>query len=128
MMTMRNEKMEIFKNNLERQGFSQEFIKKSLEYFNELEEERELQEINTIIDVIDYYSKSGNFTCNSLQSELNLKDFRKDIYKLHACDLNNILNPLDYFENIEEFEIEILYTLYLEFFPREEEEEEEENL
>ena len=119
------DKMDQFKNNLEKAGFTTDFIGQALQYFNELRMEGEFQEL-PLIDVIDYYSKIGSFTCNSLQSELNLKDFRKDIYKLYACDLNNILNPLDYFYNIEEFEIEILYTLYFEFYPREEEEEEEE--
>ena len=41
MMTMKNEKMEIFKKNLEVQGFSLEFIQRALNYFDELEGEIE---------------------------------------------------------------------------------------
>ena len=35
------EKMEIFQKNLEEASFSTDFIKKALEYFNELEDEKE---------------------------------------------------------------------------------------
>ena len=111
------EKMEIFQKNLEGHGFSNDFIKKALEYFNELEEEKEVQEMATIEEVIDYYNRCGSFTFNTIQSELNLKDFRGDILKLYDCDTNNILDFSKYFENIEEFEIQILYCLYYEFYP-----------
>ena len=121
---MKNEKMEIFKNTLEGQGFSTEFIKKALNYFNELEEEIEVQEMSTVEDVIQYFDRCGSYTCNTSNTEENLKNFRKDILKLFNCDTNNILNFNTYFENIEEFEIQILYTLFYEFYPREEEEEE----
>ena len=126
---MKNEKMGIFKNNLEEAGFTDDFIVQALRYFTELEEEREVQEINNIIDVIDYFAKVGSFTCNILQSEDNLKDLRQDLYKLYQHDLHNMINFFDYFYNIEEFEMEIIYTLYFEFYPHlQEEEEEEENL
>ena len=121
------EKMEIFKKNLEEANFSREFILKSLEYFNELNKELEVQELETVEEAIDYFAKVGSFTCNTWQSEDNLKDLRQDLYLLYPKDYNDILNFILYFENIEEFEISILYTLYLEFYP-EEEEEEEENL
>ena len=113
------EKMEIFKKNLEEASFTTDFIKKALEYFNELEEEREVQELATIEEVLDYYNRIGSFTCNALQSELNLR-FRKDLYKLFQYDTNNLMNFLDYFFNIEEFELQILYVLYYEFYPQDE--------
>ena len=69
-------KMEIFKKNLEEASFTTAFIKKALEYFNELEEEKEVEEVATIEEVIDYYNRCGSFTCNTLQSETNLKDLR----------------------------------------------------
>ena len=111
------EKMEIFKKNLEGHGFSTEFIKKALEYFTELNEEMEFEEMSNIEEAIQYYDRVGSFTCNTLQSENNLKELRKDIAKLFNCDTNNILNFKEYFENIEVFEIQILYTLFLEFYP-----------
>ena len=113
---MKNEKMEIFKKNLESQDFSTEFIQLALNYFNELEEEMEVQELN-IEEVIQYYNKIGSFTCNTSQSEENLINFRKDIAKLSDCDTNKILNLAKFFENIEGFEIEILYCLCFEFYP-----------
>ena len=123
-MTMKNEKMEVFKKNLEEQGFSQKFIQRALNYFTELNEEIEVQVLNNIELAIQYFDRCGSYTCNTLQSEENLREIRKDILKLFNCDTNNILNFNTYFENIEEFEIQILYTLFYEFYPREEEEEE----
>ena len=120
------DKMEIFKNNLEEANFSREFILKSLEYFNELNKELEVQELATVEEAIDYFAKVGSFTCSTLKSEDNLKDLRQDLYLLYPKDYSDILNFNLYFENIEEFEIRVLYTLYFEFYPREEEEEEEE--
>ena len=123
-MTMKNEKMEIFKNNLEVQGFSLKFIQRALNYFKELGGEIEVQELNNFEFAIQYFDRCGTYTFNTLQSEENLREIRKDILKLFNCDTNNILNLNTYFENIEEFEIQILYTLFYEFYPREEEEEE----
>ena len=114
---MKNEKMEQFKNNLEGQGFSQDFIKKALEYFTELNEEMEVQELNELEEVIQYFDKIGSFTCNISQSEENLINFREDIAKLSDCDTNKILNRAKFFENIEGFELQILYCLYCEFYP-----------
>ena len=121
---MKNQKMEIFKNNLEEQGFSSGFVKKSIEYFNELHEEMELQEMTTIEEVIGYYAIIGSYTCDSLQTEENLKNYRHDIYLLSEEDYNNILSLNIYFENIEKFEIQLLYLLYYEYYPQENEEEE----
>ena len=117
MMTMKNEKMEIFKKNLEEQGFSQKFIQRALNYFNELEEEMEVQEMEGIEDIIQYFDRCGTYTCNTLNTEENLKDFRSDILKLFNCDTNNILDFSKYFENIEVFEIQLIYVLYFEFYP-----------
>ena len=122
MMTMKNEKMEIFKKNLEVQGFSLEFIQKALNYFTELNEEMEVQEMEDIEEAIQYFDNYGSYTYNTLSTEENLKNFRKDILKLFNCDTNNILDFSKYFENIEKFEIQILYCLYFEFYPWEEEE------
>ena len=121
-------KMEEFKRNLEEANFNQEFVQKAIQYFTELQEEMEVQEMKTIEEAIDYYARIGSFTCNTLQTEINLKDFREDLYLLYIKDYNDILNLNLYFENIEEFEIDMLYVLYLEFFHTEEEEDEEENL
>ena len=114
---MKNEKIEIFKKNLEGHGFSTDFIKKALDYFNELEDEKEVQELINIEEVIQYYNKINSYTCDTTKSEENLINFRKDIRKLVDCDTNNILDFSKYFENIEEFEIQILYCLYYEFYP-----------
>ena len=116
-MTMKNNKMETFKNNLENQGFSTEFIQRALNYFNELEEEKEVQEMDSVEEAIQYYDSVGSYTCNLLQSENNLKEVREDIAKLFDCDTNSLLDSSKYFENIEEFEIQILYVLYFEFYP-----------
>ena len=124
MMTMKNEKMEIFKKNLEEQGFSQKFIQRALNYFTELNEEIEVQVLNNIEFAIQYFDRCGTYTFNTLSTEENLREIRKDILKLFNCDTNNIMDYSKYFENIEEFEIQILYTLFYEFYPREEEEEE----
>ena len=121
---MKNEKMEIFKKNLEEKGFSQKFIQKALEYFNELEEEMEIHEMEGLEEAIHYLDNYGTYTYNTLSTEENLKEIRKDILKLFNCDTNNIMDYSKYFENIEEFKIQILYTLFQEFYPREEEEEE----
>ena len=120
---MRNQKMEQLKNNLESQGFSNDFIKKAIEYFIELEEEMEVQEMESIEEVIDYYAKIMSFTCNTSKSENNLKEVRKDLWKLSEKDSNNFLEFSEYFENIEVFEIYVLYVLFYEFYPQEEEEE-----
>ena len=123
-MTMKNEKMEIFKKNLEVQGFSLEFIQKALEYFTELNVEMEVQEMEGLEEAIHYLDNYGTYTYNTLSTEENLKEIRKDIAKLFECDTNNIMDYSKYFENIEEFKIQILYTLFFEFYPWEEEEEE----
>ena len=118
------ENMEKFKNNLENQKFSSEFIQLALNYFNQLHYEAEVQEMNNLEEAIQYFDKIGSYTCNTLMIEENLNlRLREDILKLYNCDTNNILNFLKYFENIEEFEIQILYTLYFEFYPQEEDEE-----
>ena len=123
---MKNEKMEdmeIFKNNLESHNFSTNFIQKALQYFTELEEEMEVQELKSVEDILSYYNKIGSFTCNSSQSYYNLHNFREDIAKLYTCDTNNILDLNDFFFNIEDFELQVLNVLYYEFYPQEEEEE-----
>ena len=119
------EKMEVFQKNLEEAGFTKDFIIQALHYFNELRREGEIQGIPNLIEVIDYYDKTGSFTYNSLQSFYNIYNFREDLYKLYQYDMNNVMDFLDYFYKIEDFEIQVLYVLYLEFYPREEEEEEE---
>ena len=117
------DKMEVFKNNLEKAGFTTDFIGQALLYFTELEDEREVQELETLEEVIDYYSKIGSYTCSTLKTEENLRYLREDISNvLNRAD--GIMDPFNFFKNIEIFEIEMLYTLYLEFYPREEEEEE----
>ena len=63
--TMKNQKMEQFKNNLEGQGFSQEFIQKALEYFTELEKEKKTEKLESIEEVIDYNARSFTFTWNT---------------------------------------------------------------
>ena len=118
---MKNEKMEVFKKNLEVQGFSLEFIQKALEYFTELNEEKFASGYNSIEEVIDYYNHCGSFTCNTLQSEENLKGLRWDIAILIE-EYTELLNLDLYFTNIEYFEIQILYILSFEFYPGEEEE------
>ena len=122
---MKNNKMEEFKNNLE--GFSPEFIQLALNYFTELEKEKELQEMATVEEVLDYYSRIGSFTCNSSQSYYNLHNFLEDISKLYINDTNNIMNLNDYFFDIEDFELQVLNVLFYEFYPQKEEEEEEIN-
>ena len=114
------EKIEIFKNNLEYQGFSLEFIKKSLEYFKELEEEREIQEMTTMEEIIQYYDECGSYTCDTIKSEDNLKELREDIGYLYNIWGDEMLNLRLYFNNIEQFEIQLLYVLYYEFYPNDE--------
>ena len=115
---MKNEKMEIFKKNMEEAGFTTDFIGQALQYFNELREEGEFQELPNLIDVIDYYSKIGSFTCNSLQSFCNLYNFREDLNKLFEYDSHYLI---DYFYNIEGFELQVVYMLFYDFYPLEEE-------
>ena len=112
---MRVEKMETFIKNLEGQGFSQEFIKKSVNYFTELEEEREVQEIINIEEVIEQHNKCGSYTCNILETENNLKELRGDIALLKD-EYPELLDLNLYFTNIEHFEISILYLLYFGFY------------
>ena len=113
---MNYEKMEQFKNNLKGNGFSQSFIKKALDYFNELEEEKEANDFyNKVEEVIDDYNRCGSFTYNTIQSDLNLKDFRGDITILKE-DYPELLDLDLYFRNIEAFEISILYLLYYNFY------------
>ena len=119
-MNMKND-MGQFKRNMEEANFSQEFVQKAIEYFKGLENEMEIQEMNSLEESINYFATIGSYTCDTLQSENNLKDFREDIHLLK--DYNNILNFNLYFENIEEFEIDMLYVLYFEFYPCEDEEE-----
>ena len=119
------EKMEIFKNNLEALNLSNDFIKKALDYFNELEEEKEANDFyNKVEEVIDDYNRCGSFTYNTIQSELNLKDFRGDIAILKE-NYPELLDLNLYFRNIEAFEISILYLLYYNFFPDEYDEDDE---
>ena len=115
--------MEIFKNNLEEQGFSSEFIQKALEYFGELVEEKEIDDYNSLEEVINYYNQNGSFTFNKYKSEENLKELKEDILFLKE-QYPELLNLDLYFTNIEHFEISILYLLFYEFYPQEEEEEE----
>ena len=113
------EKMEIFQKNLETLNLSNDFIKKALDYFNELEDEKEANDFyNKVEEVIDDYNRCGSFTYNTIQSELNLKDFRGDIAILKE-DYPELLDLNLYFRNIEAFEISILYLLYYNFFPEE---------
>ena len=115
------EKMEMFKKNLEKAGFTTDFIGQALRYFSELEDEREVQELETLEEVIDYYNKIGSYTCSTMKTEENLRYLREDISIIIDYS-DGIMDPFNFFKNIEIFEIEMLYTLYLEFYPREEEE------
>ena len=121
------EKMEIFKKNLETLNLSNDFIKKALDYFNELEDEKEANDFyNKVEEVIDDYNRCGSFTYNTIQSELNLKDFRGDIAILNDyCP--ELLDINLYFKNIEAFELQIIYTLYYNFYPEEDDEYKEDN-
>ena len=112
---MRNN-LEIFENNLNRQGFGDEFITKAIEYFKELEEEREVQELNSIEEVLYSYNEVGSYTCSILQSEDNLKELREDIAWLKD-NYPDLLDLELYFTDIEHFEIQILFIL-LEFYPQ----------
>ena len=113
------EKMEIFKKNLETLNLSNDFIKKALDYFNELEDEKEANDFyNKVEEVIDDYNRCGSFTYNTIQSELNLKDFRGDIAILKE-NYPELLDLNLYFRNIEAFEISILYVLYYDFYTEE---------
>lgn len=116
---MFNEKMEQFKNNMEALKLSGDFIRKALNYFNELEEEKNVNDFNNIEEVIDYYNQCGSFTCNTLETENNLINLREDIALLKE-EYPELLDLNLYFTNIEHFEIQILYILF-EFFPSEEE-------
>ena len=61
------EKMEIFKKNLETLNLSNDFIKKALDYFNELEDEKEANDFyNKVEEVIDDYNRCGSFTYNTI--------------------------------------------------------------
>ena len=121
------EKMEIFKKNLETLNLSNDFIKKALDYFNELEDEKEANDFyNKVEEVIDDYNRCGSFTYNTIQSELNLKDFRGDVAILKE-DYPELLDLNLYFKNIEAFEISILYVLYYNFYPEEDNEYKEDN-
>ena len=121
------EKMEIFKKNLETLNLSNDFIKKALDYFNELEDEKEANDFyNKVEEVIDDYNRCGSFTYNTIQSELNLKDFKGDIAILKE-DYPELLDLNLYFRNIEAFEISILYVLYYNFYPEEDDEYKEDN-
>ena len=128
MMTMEKmEKMEIFKKNLEEASFTTDFIIQALNYFNELEDEKEANDFyNNLEEVIDDYNRCGSFTYNTIQSELNLKDFRRDISSLKE-DYPELLDLNLYFKNIEAFEISILYLLYYNFFPEEYNEDDEDD-
>ena len=121
------EKMEIFKKNLEEASFTRDFIKQALDYFNELEEEKEANDFySKVEEVIDDYNRCGSFTYNTIQSELNLKDFRGDINILKE-DYPELLDLDLYFRNIEVFEISILYLLYYNFYPEEYNEDDEDD-
>ena len=117
------EKIEIFKNNLEDADFTDGFIKQALQYFNELIEEKMILEVDNLEDLLNYYNKVGSFTCNASQSYFNLCNFREDLYKLYQYDANNSMDFKDYFCDIEDFELQVLCTLFYEFYPQEEEEE-----
>ena len=112
---MRNN-MKFFENNLKVQGFGVAFIEKALEYFRELEEERDVQELKSIERVLYSYNEVGSYTCSILQSEDNLKDLREDIalLKYECPELNLDL----YFTDIEHFEMQILFILFNEFYPQ----------
>ena len=121
------EKMEIFQKNLETLNLSNDFIKKALDYFNELEDEKEANDFyNKVEEVIDDYNRCGSFTYNTIQSELNLKDFRGDITILNE-NYPELLDLNLYFRNIEAFELQIIYTLYYNFYPEEDDEYKEDN-
>ena len=120
------EKMEIFKKNMEEAGFTTDFIGQALHYFTELEDEREVQELETLEEVIDYYKKIGSYTCSTMKTEENLLSLRDDISIIIDYS-DGIMEPYKFFKNIEEFETQMLYTLYFNFYPREEDEEEEIN-
>ena len=117
------DKMEIFQRNMEEAGFTNDFIVQALKYFNELEEEMKVEELNNIEEVIDYYARVGSFTYSILKSEENLKELREDIAILKE-DYPELIDLNLYFKNIEEFEISVMYLLFYEFYPQEEEEEE----
>ena len=117
---------EIFQKNMVEAGFTNDFIVQALKYFNELEEDRKIQEMNNIEEIINQYKIIGSFTCSILKSEENLKELREDIALLKE-DYPEMLDLNLYFTNIEHFEISILYLLFYEFYPKEEEEEEEIN-
>ena len=101
-------KKKLMNNNL-----SYEFINLLLKYIDDLKEEADIQSFKNISDSLNYYNKLGGVTVYS--KDIKLKDFRNDIKILYQSGGDEVFKLDDYFNDINKFELDLLYYIYINF-------------
>ena len=103
-------KKKLMSNNL-----SYEFINLVLKYVEDLKEEADIQSLKSIKDSLNYYNELGGVTVYTKDINEKLKEYRNDIRILYENGGGEVFKLDDYFNNINKFELDLLYYIYINF-------------
>ena len=103
-------KKKLMNNNL-----SYEFINLILKYIVDLKEEADIQSFISLKDSLNYYNELGGVTVYTEDINLKLKEYRNDIRILYQNGGDEVFKLGEYFTNINKFELDLLYYIYIEF-------------
>ena len=103
-------KKKLMSNNL-----SYEFINLVLKYVEDLKEEADIQSLKSIKDSLNYYNELGGVTVYNNEIYLKLKDYISDIRILYESGGGEVFLLREYFTNINKFELDLLYYIYINF-------------
>ena len=96
-------------------NLSYDFINLMLKYINDLKEEADIQSFKNIGDSLKYYNELGGVTVYTNDINVKLKDYRNDIRILYENGGGEVFLLREYFTNINKFELDLLYYIYINF-------------
>ena len=103
------------KEKLMNNNLSYEFINLILKYVKDLKEEADIQSLKSLKDSLKYYNNLGGVTVYTEDINLKLKDYRSDIRILYQSGGDEVFKLDDYFNDINKFELDLLFYIYINF-------------
>ena len=106
---------EKIKEKLINESLSYNFISLVLKYVEDLKEEADIQSFKSLKDSLNYYNELGGVTVHTEEINLKLKDYRSDIRLLYEKGGDEVFKLDDYFNDINKFELDLLFYIYINF-------------
>ena len=103
------------KEKLMNNNLSYNFINLMLKYIEDLTEEADIQSFKSLKDSLNYYNELGGVTVYNEDINLKLKDYRNDIRILYENGGGEVFKLDDYFNNINKFELDLLFYIYSQY-------------